>query len=132
MNFLSSRWQAYLPTRSVRIEASTYATALAQVGAPLNDTQVEGLVGAMLAEQKSLRQDMVALGRMVDEKNPVSQQQAQAALQNRQAASNQRVLDAVAPQLSAQQLTLLGVQLGQPDAMERAKKRVWERVEVAR
>jgi hypothetical protein len=122
-----ARWQAYLPTRSIWVQADTYATALDQFGAPLTGAQLRGLVNVMLGEQQSLRQDMVALGRMVDENNPVSQAQATQALRNRQAQSNQRVLDAIASQLTTQQLTLLGARFGQGDAILQAKERTWER-----
>jgi hypothetical protein len=121
-----AQWQQYLPTRSVRIQAGNYATALAQAGAPLEDRQVDGLVAVMLGEQKSLRQDMIALGRTVDAANPASQAQAHTALRNRQAASNQRILDAASPQLTTQQLILLRAQFEQGDAIKDATDRTWE------
>jgi hypothetical protein len=62
----------------------------------------------------------------------VSQAQATLALRNRQAASNQRVLDAASAQLTTRQLTLLRAQLEQQDAIKQAKDRTWERVEVVR
>jgi hypothetical protein len=120
-------WQQYLPTRSVRVQANTYATALAQAGAPLDGRQIDGLVAVMLGEQKSLREDMVALGRTVDAANPASQEQARNALRNRQAASNQRILDAASPRLNTQQQLLLRAQLEQTDAIKEATDRTWER-----
>lgn len=124
-----AHWQQYLPTRSVRVQADSYATTLAKAGAPLNGAQLKGLVGAMLEEQKSLRDDIVALGRKVDATNPVSREQTQIALRDRQAASNHRILDATSAQLTAQQLALLRAQFQQGDAIREASARTWERVD---
>lgn len=83
----------------------------------------------MLEEQKSLRDDIVALGRKVDATNPVSREQTQIALRDRQAASNHRILDATSAQLTAQQLALLRAQFQQGDAIREASARTWERVD---
>jgi hypothetical protein len=93
--------------RNARRQAEGYAAALAQDGVPLDGAQTRAIAVALSNEQKSLKQDIVALARKVDLSFPQTQLDAQAALKKRQEESNQRVLDAVYPVLGAQQMFLL-------------------------
>jgi hypothetical protein len=127
-----AQWRDYQQTRQIRLQASSYATALAGAGAPLDSTQLRTLTTAMVGEHKSMEQDILSLARAVDPANPGTREQAQKALQDRQAASNQRVLDAAASKLNAQQLGLLRAQLEQQEAIKNAAARVRERSEATR
>lgn len=126
-----SQWQEYQQTQSARVQASTYATALAQAGAPLDSSQTRTIAMAMIAEQERLRQDIVALARNVNLASPQTQVQAQAELTRRQAESSQRVLDAVLPYLSAQQLRVLRRQIELKDASDSAAASLQARAEPA-
>lgn len=112
--------------RKARLQADGFAAALEQEGAPLDSTQVRAIALALSNEQKSLKQDIVALARTVDLSNPQTQLDAQYALKRRQAESGQRVLDAVYPVLGTQQIFLLREQFEQQEraaasAQERAR-----------
>jgi hypothetical protein len=93
--------------RDARRQADGYAEVLAQAGAPLDGVQTRALAVALSNEQKSLREDIVAMARKVDLSFPQTQLDAQAALKKRREESNQHVLDAVYPVLGAQQMFLL-------------------------
>lgn len=111
-----AQWQEYQQTRPARLQANNYATTLAQAGSPLDSAQLKSVVSAVVAEQKSARQDFQAVARQID----------QEAMQNRQAESNRRVLEAVTPYLTAQQLNALRTQFEQQDAINRAARRARE------
>ncbi len=101
--------------RKARLQADGYAAALERDGAPLESAQTRAIAMALSAEQKSLKQDIVALARTVDLSNPQTQQDAQYALKRRQSESGQRVLDAVYPVLGPQQMYLLREQIEQQE-----------------
>jgi hypothetical protein len=117
-----AQWQEYQQTRSSRMQANNYATVLAQAGAPLDSAQLKSVVTAMVAEQKSMIQDMQTPGRMVN----------QEAITNRQAEGNRRILEAAAPYLTPQQLSALRTQFEQQDAINRASARAREATQGAR
>ncbi len=106
-----TQWQDYQQTQSARLQASTYATALARAGLPLDSTQTRTIAMAMIGEQERMKQDILALARTVNLASPQTQVQAQEALKRRQEESNQRVLDAASPYLSARQLSALRSQI---------------------
>ena len=122
-----AQWQEYQQTRSTRMQASAYANAIAQAGAPLDGPQLRTLTSAMIGEQKAMQQALLELGRTVNADSAESRAQAQEALRNRRSESNQRILDAAATRLSAQQLSLLRAQVEQQEAMRIAADRVRER-----
>jgi hypothetical protein len=115
-----AEWQAYQPTRPIRMQAKQYATALAQAHAPLDDVQLRAFEAALIEEHRSLQQDTVALARQVDLANPQSQQRASEALRSRRAESSQRVLTAASSQLTAQQISMLRPLLERQEAIQRA------------
>jgi hypothetical protein len=121
-----TKWQEYQQTQSLRIQASSYAAALAQAGSPLGSNQLKTLTAAIIEEQKNMQRDILALGRTVTPADLQSRTEAQKALSNLRAASNQRVLDATSSQLSAQQLGLLRAQFEQQQAIDSAAARVRE------
>lgn len=122
-----SQWQEYQHTRGTRLQASSFANAMAQAGAPLDSTQLRTLTAAMISEEKAMHQALLALGRSVNTESAESRAQAQEALRIRQAESNQRILDAAAPRLNSQQLGLLRAQIEQQEAMRLAAERVRQR-----
>ncbi len=91
-----ARWQAYQQNQGAWLQAGAYGTALARSGAPLDGPQTRVIALAMIEERQHHR------GR--DQ-------------------SGQRVLDAVAPHLSDQQLQLLRDQMALQDAGDRATAR---------
>lgn len=112
------QWQDYLQTRPVRQQASRHAAALEGAGVPLDAGQVRILTRAMIAEQESLRQDILALGGAVDLSQPHTQLEAQQALRARRSESSRNLLSATAPFLDALQFEALRTQLEQQGATE--------------
>lgn len=117
------QWQDYLQTRPVRQQASRHAAALEVAGVPLEAGQVRILTRAMIAEEESLKQDILALGGSVDLSQPHTQLQAQQALRARRAESSRNLLSATAPFLDALQFEALRTQLEQQDATARGAAR---------
>jgi hypothetical protein len=124
-----SQWQNYQRTQGQRVQASSYATQLAQAGVPMSTSQNKALVDVLIAEQRSMQADTVQLGRMVDPSNPATRADAQKALADRRAQSNQRILDAAAGTLTPQQINVLREQFAQQEAITRAQERVRERTQ---
>lgn len=114
-----SQWQEYLQTRPVRQQASEHAAALERAGVPLDAGQLRTFTKVMIAEQQSLKQDILTLGSAVDLAHPDTLLKAQQALQRRRAESSRNVVDAAAPYLSAMQADVLRRQMEQRDPMER-------------
>jgi hypothetical protein len=117
------KWREYQTTRGPRMTAGNHAEQLAQAGVPLSNAQLKSLTDVMIAEQKTMQQDMRAL---TANSAPGNVQAAQEALRNRQADSNRRILEAAAPHLSAEQLAALRARFEQQDAINRASNRVRE------
>lgn len=92
-----------LEYQKAQAQVSAYATAFEKAGVPLDGFQIETITKAMFNEQKSLKQDIVALARSVDLAIPESRTQAEYALKRRRGESNQRVFDAVFPWLAPPQ-----------------------------
>lgn len=120
-----AKWQDYQQTRSPRMQASSYANNLAQAGLPLSGAQSKALTTVMIAEQRSMQQDL----RTLSSRNATGQQspeQVREAFMNRQLDSNRRILEAATPHLNAQQLAALRTQFEQQDAITRASARASE------
>jgi len=115
-----ARWQEYRQTQAVRLRANAYATALARSGVPLDSFQTRTMTTTMIAEHERLEQDILALGGTVVQANPETRIQALETLKNRQADSNQHVLDAASRFMSAQQVEILRRQIALQGAAGRA------------
>jgi hypothetical protein len=124
------QWLDYQPTRNSRMQASTFADALTEAGTPLDAGQLQSLQSAVAAEQASLKQDTIALGRTVTGDNPQAQTQAQEALRRRQSESNRRILDGVTPYLTGQQLRSLRAYVDQEETISRAVAEAQQRAKV--
>jgi len=124
-----SQWQDYQRTQGQRVQANSYATQLAQAGVPMSASQNKALVDVLIAEQRTLQTDTVQLGRMVDPSNPATRAEAQRALSERRARSNQHILDAAAGTLTPQQINVLREQFAQQEAINAAQDRVRERTQ---
>jgi hypothetical protein len=115
------QYQAYQQTRPARQQVVTMGTQLAAAGAPLSESQSRALTSVMIAEQQRQRQEP----RQQIAQNPGSsniQDRAAQLLgdsQRRQEENNQRILDAVAPQLSAKQIAVLKDQFDQQNSAMR-------------
>lgn len=121
------QWQEYQATRSTRLEVNGYANSIAAAGLPLSKEQNRALVAAVIAEQRNHQVDAMVLGRSVIPADPATQAQARLALSERQSRRDQRILDAAATALTAQQLDVLRAQLEQAAAAKQAQEAIRER-----
>lgn len=101
-----ARWQAYQQNQSAWLQAGTYGAALASSGMPLDGAQTR----------------IIALA-VIEERQRHKQTQMPGAQDTQQAVSRQRVLEAVAPHLDAQQLDFLRDQMAMQDATDRISSR---------
>lgn len=109
-------------TASTRVYA--WANRLAAAGQSLSPAQVGALNAAAVAELRRETEESVALDRNAKPADAYTEAQTKLALIDRQHATNLRILDSVAPDLTAQQLAGLRTQFDSWYAGAQASARV--------
>jgi hypothetical protein len=123
----AAQWQQYQQAAPARGRVNAMNNTLIRSNQPLSAAQQRSLATAFATEMHNLNEEMSALTRGVNPQDPLARAQVEQALRNRQEESNQRILAAATPILSAAQLATVRAQFEQQNAMTRAMQRARER-----
>jgi hypothetical protein len=125
------KWRDYQQNQGGRQQVTQLGRTMEAMGMPLTSAQKRSLTEVMAAEQARQQQEQQAMREMrASLQGPASRAdpQTQARLQEenlrRQAESNRRLVDAMAPHLNAKQLELYRTQVDQQLAMNRISSRL--------
>lgn len=97
-----AKWQEYRQSRTARMQSTTLATELAQLGLPLTADQQRSLTSALIVEQNRWMKEEASLASNAGSGDG-SREQGIRQMND----SNRRILNAAAPSLNAEQLAVL-------------------------
>jgi hypothetical protein len=112
------RFKAYEATRPARMQAQSMQRTLESAGAPLRPEQMRALTDAYVNEQQRQQEDLLSMMRATNV-GDAAEQQMQA-----QGERNRRLVEAMRPHLTLQQIERLQATLDQQLAMNRASSRL--------
>jgi hypothetical protein len=127
----NAQWRQYQQNGPARSRITAMNNTLAQAGQALDAAQQKSLTGVLSAQLKNQSQEMSALLRGIDTRDPAGRARFGEVQRQRQEETNRRILADAQSILNEQQLAVLRAQFAQQEAMNRAMERVRERTEAA-
>lgn len=128
-----AQWQQYQENRGARNQALSMSNQLTLMGLPLNNSQMKPLTTVMIAQQQRQRQETETLratfGNQLD---PQIRARLQEESIRRSTESNRRLLEAMAPVLTPQQLAVFREQYEAQEVMNRVRSRALEQAQLTR
>lgn len=106
------QWKEYEGSLQARQQVNQLQTTLAASGNKLSDAQTRPLIAALSAEQKRIAEDAASNSGAAQAATPEERRQL---AQQRTAENNQRLVDAAAPYMTAQQLETYKASLARPN-----------------
>lgn len=118
------QYQDYQQARPVRNRVQSIATTFNGYGQPLTEGQMKSMTAALVDFEKRDREERQAMARNAQGATPEARAQRQEESRRRQESFNMRMLDAIAPHLSARQVATMRSDFEEQAELSRASQRV--------